>query len=261
MSTSLSQSILSLNSVTSALKSATGGTGDNSVSQVTGNLSQITDIITKLQTEGKAFVASTTAAISNIKPEDLSDASTYSDLLKTAVADFSNSVESAIQTIAPLKDSVLASGNTIQSTVTTLTSELATLQSTLAGNQAALTKAQKSYSLLSGLGSLGGVVGLSGALALVKSLESIVSGNQLKLQDLQTTLTGKTNLLSLLTSANGSVADSFNVLPGLSGTLEFLQTDVASLASDLSDASSAAAIPVIISAITGALSEINTSVN
>jgi len=261
MSTSLSQSILSLNSVTSALKSATGGAGDDSISQVTGNLAQITDIITRLQAEGKAFVTSTTAALSSIKPEDLSNASTYSDLLKTAVADFSNSVESAIKTLSPLKDSVLTFGNGIQSTVTTLTSELSTLQSTLAGNQAALTKAQKSYSLLSGLGSLGGVVGLSGVLALVKSLESIVSGNQLKLQDLQTMLADKTKLLSLLTSANGSVADSFNVLPGLSGTLQFLQTDVASLAADISDNASAAAIPVIISAITGALAEINSSVN
>lgn len=261
MSSTLTQSILSLNTITSALKSATEGGNDNSLSQLQNTLSQITSIVSELQKEGQAFVTSTTEAIGNIKPEDAAKPSTYTDLLKETVADFSTTVDSAIQTIAPLKDSVVSSGNLLQTSIAGLTSQLASLQNTLASNQASLSKAQKSYSLLSGLGPLAGLSGLSAALDLVKKWQSVITGNQQTFQDLQTALAEKTKLVGLLDSANSSTADIFNILPGLSTTLHFLQSDLANLASSVNEDSSASAVPVIVATITGALAELNTSLS
>jgi|GEM_PF-7110347 len=261
MSSTLTQSVLSLNSITSALKSVTEGGSDSSVSQLQTTLAQITAIVSDLQTEGKAFVTSTTEAISKIKPEEAAKPSTYSDLLKNSVAGFSATVDSAIQTIAPLKDSVVSSGNLLQTTIAGLTSQLSSLQSTLASNQASLNKAQKSYSLLSGLGSLAGLSGLSGALDLVKKWQGVITANQQTFQDLQTALTEKNQLVGLLSSANSSIADIYNLLPGLSDTLHFLQNDLANLASGVNEDSSASAVPVIVTTITGALAELNAALS
>ncbi|WP_380184732.1 hypothetical protein [Kalamiella sp. sgz302252] len=261
MSSTLTQSILSLNTITSALKSVTSGGSDSSVTQLQNTLAQITSVVTNLQNEGKEFVTSTTEALSNIKPEDATKPSTYSDLLKENVANFSATVDSAIQTIAPLKDSVASSGNLLQNTISGLTSQLTSLQGTLAGNQASLDKAQKSYSLLSGLGALGGLSGLAGALELVKKWQSVLAGNQQTFQDLQTTLAEKTKLVDLVGSANGSTADIYNILPGLSTILHFLQNDLVSQIANINEDSAAAAVPVIVSTITGALSEISGSLS